>query len=146
MSLHHMSMQVEFMLQHNLANSHDGWILDPSGFGIVSKYGGFYDLTAAVNNPLLGLDWGDVLPLVRQRHVAYKGEVVAFPLDLNANLLFYNRDALQVLNRTQPPRTWQQLVEAAREANGKVVNNQTQFGICLERRKGGWARERFMKP
>jgi len=127
--------EVEFMLQHNLANSHDGWIMDPSGFGIVSKYGGFYDLTAAVNSPLLGLDWPDVLPLVRQRHVAYKGEVVAFPLDLNANLLFYNRDALAALNATQPPRTWQQLADMAARANMQRVNNQTMYGICLERRK-----------
>ncbi len=51
--------EVEFMLQHNLANSDDGWIMDPSNFGTVSLLGGFYPLDSLVNNASLGKYMGD---------------------------------------------------------------------------------------
>ncbi len=107
------SVEVEFMLHNNLASSYDGWLLDPYVYGSVAQYQAFYPLDPWVSNPLLGLEWDDVLPFVRTRHVGMKGQVVALPLDVRMHLLFYRRDLLAALannatvvaprNGTAPP-------------------------------------------
>jgi hypothetical protein len=50
-----MLLQVLFQLQHNLANSHDGWIMDPSDFGSVAREDGFFPLDSIVNDPAAGV-------------------------------------------------------------------------------------------
>lgn len=80
--------EVEFMLQHNLANSHDGWIVDPMGFVRIHSFGGFKDLTQLVTTSE-ELAWSDVQSYVRDVAVTFKNQVVALPLDANVNLLYY---------------------------------------------------------
>jgi hypothetical protein len=48
-------LQVQFQLQHNLANSHDGWIMQPSDFGSVAREDGFFPLDSIVNDPASGM-------------------------------------------------------------------------------------------
>ncbi len=101
------SVEVEFMLHNNLASSYDGWLLDPYVYGSIAQYQSFEPLDPWVNNPLLGLEWDDVLPFVRARHASFKGRVVSMPLDVRMHLLFFRRDLLLRLaggaNGTAPP-------------------------------------------
>lgn len=44
----------------------DGWVMDPSAFGTVQQYNGFFHLEGFVaGNSVPGLAWQDVLPFVR---------------------------------------------------------------------------------
>ncbi|GFH22068.1 predicted protein, partial [Haematococcus lacustris] len=88
---------VAFMLQHQLVNSHNAWMLQPQGYGDVGLLNGFLPLDSlAASNAALA--WPGILPIVQQRQAKYLGKVVAMPLDVHVNLLFYRLDV--ALNRS----------------------------------------------
>ncbi|GFH18467.1 predicted protein [Haematococcus lacustris] len=79
------------MLQHQLVNSHNAWMLQPQGYGDVGLLNGFLPLDSlAASNAALA--WPGILPIVQQRQAKYLGKVVAMPLDMHVNLLFYRLD------------------------------------------------------
>lgn len=82
-------------LVHNLAYSHDGWVFDPSAIATLEAQKGLLDLTDLVrsSSSVLGdaLDWGDVLPHLRDTGMLYQGRTVMLPLDANMMLLYYRK-------------------------------------------------------
>ena len=142
--------EIEFELEHNLTNSHDGWILDPMGLGSIYSYGGFQDLTRTVNPAAGAVDlvrWSDIHPFFRSTSNYYDAStkqlyVVTLPLDGNVRMLYYRADSFKALG-LQVPRTWEEVVELATAFNaaGMDLNgdNVTDYGFCFDRRKGGSA-------
>ncbi|GFH15419.1 guanylate cyclase domain-containing protein, partial [Haematococcus lacustris] len=127
--------QVAFMLQHQLVNSHNAWMLQPQGYGDVGLLNGFLPLDSlAASNAALA--WPGILPIVQQRQAKYLGKVVAMPLDMHVNLLFYRIDVFQeVLNTTQPPQTWLEVLRLAALLHNRTWDGRPgNYGICLEQR------------
>ncbi len=122
------------MMQSNLANSYDGWLLDPYVYGLVNKYNGFYPLDDFVNDPILGIQWSDVTEFVRTMHATFKNQIVGFPVDVRMDLLFYRKDLLARVNATGPPQTWTELLRMARALNGTDLNGdgRADYGICMD--------------
>ena len=85
------------------------------------------------------IQWDDVLPFVRERHVTSFGKVVAFPMDVNINLLFYRTDVFDRFNLAGPPRTWDEMLEVAERLHGQDMDGDGagDWGVCMELRKGG---------
>lgn len=135
--------EVEFELEHNLTNSHDGWILDPMGLGSIFSYGGFQDLTPTAH-PLVDLvRWDDIHPFFRSTSKYYDSStkqvyVVTLPLDGNIRMLYYRADSFKALG-LQVPRTWDEVVDLATGFNAAGVDlngdNVTDYGFCFDRRK-----------
>ncbi|KAL6749897.1 nucleotide cyclase [Haematococcus lacustris] len=127
--------EVAFMLQHQLVNSHNAWMLQPQGYGDVGLLNGFLPLDSlAASNAALA--WPGILPIVQQRQAKYLGKVVAMPLDMHVNLLFYRLDVFQeVLNTTQPPQTWLEVLRLAALLHNRTWDGRPgNYGICLEQR------------
>ncbi|GLI68043.1 hypothetical protein VaNZ11_012366 [Volvox africanus] len=141
--------EIEFELEHNLTNSHDGWILDPMGLGTIYKFGGFEDLTAYVDTSIVGLNqpesmqWGDIHPYFQNTSTYYdkalhKFIIVVLPLDGNMKLLYYRRDVFGAYN-ISVPRTWDEVLTVARFLDSLKLdlNNDsvTDNAFCFEHRK-----------
>ncbi|KAJ9513887.1 hypothetical protein QJQ45_020972, partial [Haematococcus lacustris] len=169
--------EVAFMLQHQLVNSHNAWMLQPQvtlltliviisiiiiiifssssssssssalarpltpllmGYGDVGLLNGFLPLDSlAASNAALA--WPGILPIVQQRQAKYLGKVVAMPLDMHVNLLFYRLDVVsgfqEVLNTTQPPQTWLEVLRLAALLHNRTWDGRPgNYGICLEQR------------
>lgn len=99
-NLFHLPLQ----LVHNLAYSHDGWVFDPSAIATLDGQKGLLDLTELVMSGSSSggsafreaLQWGDVLPHLRNLGSLYRGRTVMLPLDANMMLLYYRKVRLQV--------------------------------------------------
>lgn len=149
------NLEIEFELEHNLTNSHDGWILDPMGLGTIYNYDGFEDLTTYVDPPVIMVNetedvwWADVHPYFQITSRYYdkalrKFIIVVLPLDGNIKLLYYRRDLFETRNITVP-RTWEEVLTVAKtlEALQLDLNNDRipDKSFCFERRKGMWVFE-----
>ncbi|PNH02646.1 hypothetical protein TSOC_011361 [Tetrabaena socialis] len=142
--------EIEFELEHNLTNSHDGWILDPMGMGTIFNFDGFQDLTPFVRTAMVVnnvstdvIRWDDVHPYFQNTSVYYdstlrKFVVVTLPLDGNIKLLYYRRDLFATYNLSVP-RTWDEVVSVASSlaALNLDLNNDgiPDSPFCFDRRK-----------
>ncbi|GFR48855.1 hypothetical protein Agub_g10809 [Astrephomene gubernaculifera] len=141
--------EIEFELEHNLTNSHDGWILDPMGIGSIFNYDGFQDLTEVVRDPLVVnnvstdvIHWAGVHPYFQNTSVYYdstqrKFVVVVLPLDGNIKLLYYRRDVFDSY-KLSVPRTWEEVVDVATKLQSLKLDlnddGLADYGFCFDRR------------
>eukprot|EP00198_Chlamydomonas_reinhardtii_P006519 XP_001695855.1 predicted protein [Chlamydomonas reinhardtii] len=130
--------EIEFELEHNLTNSHDGWVLDPMGMGSIFNFDGFQDLTATVKPAVIAsnasdiIKWDDVHPYFQRKFL-----VVTLPLDGNIKLLYYRRDIFEANNLTVP-RTWEEVVAVATSLSRLGVlgpDGRPASPFCFDRRK-----------
>ncbi|KAG2501553.1 hypothetical protein HYH03_000060 [Edaphochlamys debaryana] len=143
--------EIEFELEHNLTNSHDGWILDPMGMGSIFNFDGFQDLTQVVNvdparpdNASLDvINWKDVHPYFQNTSTYYdstlrKFVVVTLPLDGNIKLLYYRRDVFAKY-KLSVPRTWEEVLEVGAALKALALDENgdgaPDFAFCMDRRK-----------
>lgn len=143
--------EIEFELEHNLTNSHDGWVLDPIGMGSIYNFNGFQDLSrvtvSVMANETDVVGWSDVLPFFRNTSTYYDAAikkllVVTMPLDGNMRLLYYRADVFAQRGMAVP-RTWEEVLDLAQAANASQPpldldgNNSTvDYAFCFERRRG----------
>ena len=65
----------------------------------------------------------------------YDNRIYMFPIDGDANYMFYRRDILEHFNQTVP-RTWDEFAEVGKAVNRKEFKGKTIYGSCLGRKAG----------
>ena len=105
----------------------------------------FYNLWLPefVASDLLQVPPDNVINEIRQGYsestingVTYRGQIWGFPTEVNSYLLLSNRQLLQEAGVTEPPATWDELLEVAPRLTKKDASGQvTQTGFAFSR---GW--------
>ena len=76
--------------------------------------------------------WADVFDLLREKEVAWGGDIVAVPFGSPVFVIYYRADLLEGLNR-KPPQTWAEYLELAKLLGGM---KQSTPDLALERNGG----------
>ena len=127
------SAELRAQLQAKL-QLYDGFILPSLLLGTAAQFDGFMDLTEIVRTRP-ELKWLDIFLGFRENVAVYDNKILLFPLDGDANYMFYRKDVLEHFNQTVP-RTWDEYWRVAKAVHMQEYNGTTMYGSCLGRMAG----------
>lgn len=108
--------------------------------------GGLMDITQQINN-VVGLDWFDLMPAVRNGVATYNKKVFAVPIDGDVILMLYRKDLVEDIG-LPTPNTWDDVLEIL-EYYEKKENNDINgdgipdYGNCFSTAENDIAGEMF---
>jgi multiple sugar transport system substrate-binding protein len=120
-------------------NSVDAAVFAPQWMVDYSKSGFLEEISSRIaHDPALKED--DVMPFFRDFSQRYKGKAYLVALDGDFQMVYYRTDILQSLGK-QPPKTWDDYLDIAKAANGKVFGGDGKpvAGSCISKKRNAQA-------
>ncbi|MFM0556447.1 extracellular solute-binding protein [Paraburkholderia sediminicola] len=120
-------------------NSVDAAVFAPQWMVDYTKGGFLEDLSARVaRDPALKED--DVMPFFRDFSERFNGKTYLVALDGDFQMVYYRTDILKQLGK-QPPKTWDDYLDIAKAANGKVFGGDGKpvAGSCISKKRNAQA-------
>jgi sn-glycerol 3-phosphate transport system substrate-binding protein len=77
--------------------------------------GAFYPATKLMADHGYNVDWNRYFPGIANYYATSKGEMYSFPFNSSTAMLYWNRDALAKVGRTEAPKTWEDVEAIARD-------------------------------
>jgi multiple sugar transport system substrate-binding protein len=107
------------------------WLPDFVTPGYLEDLGPYIDADEAI-------EWDDIAPFFRDFVASYAGSTYAIPVDGDFHIAYYRTDVFEDAG-IEPPRTWDEWLEAAEALNGTDMNGDGEgdFGSCIAKQRGG---------
>lgn len=120
-------------------NSVDAAVFAPQWMVDYTKGGFLEDLSARVAKDA-ALKENDVMPFFVDFSQKYNGKTYLIALDGDFQMVYYRTDILQQLGK-QPPKTWDDYLDIAKAANGKVFGGDGKpvAGSCISKKRNAQA-------
>jgi multiple sugar transport system substrate-binding protein len=120
-------------------NSVDAAVFAPQWMPDYTKGGFLEDLSSRVAQDK-ALKEDDVMPFFRDFSQRYAGKTYLIALDGDFQMVYYRTDILKALGK-QPPKTWDDYVDIAKAANGKVFGGDGKpvAGSCISKKRNAQA-------
>lgn len=118
-------------------NSFQGFLFAPAWLPDFVSPGYLEDLRPYIDNDE-AIAWDDIALFYRDFVVSYAGSVYAIPVDGDFHIAYYRTDVFEEAG-LEPPRTWDEWLEAAAALNGTDMNGDGEgdFGSCIAKQRGG---------
>lgn len=118
-------------------NSYDAFVMSPQWNADFVSAGIMEDLTAYVEADT-ELEWDDIAPFFRNFIATYDGGIYVIPLDGDFHMVYYRTDLFEDAGM-EPPKTWEDYLEAASMFNGTDLNGdgEADYGSCIPKVRGG---------
>ena len=106
-----------------------GWVVELAGAGLVA------DLTPFVEADTK-LDIQDIAPYFRENNQKIQGKTIGLTIDGDFQMVYYRKDVLDAAG-VQPPKTWDEYIEAAKAIHGKDMNGdgEPDYGSCIFKKR-----------
>ncbi|MBP0591252.1 extracellular solute-binding protein [Paraburkholderia sp. LEh10] len=120
-------------------NSVDAAVFAPQWMPDYTKGGFLEDLSGRVAKDQ-ALKEDDVMPFFREFSQRYSGKTYLIALDGDFQMVYYRTDILKALGK-QPPQTWDDYLDIAKAANGKVFGGDGKpvAGSCISKKRNAQA-------
>jgi ABC-type glycerol-3-phosphate transport system substrate-binding protein len=136
-----------FEFSNQLSIAHQAWIMYVPSYYQLEQYSGLLDLTNLTASGAAERLWDHDLPeLFKKLSESFyqapsetEPRVLSLPLGASAPLMYYRPAALALHNLTAP-RTWSEVLYAARKVNGTDLDGDGagDYAVCFRPDPGAW--------